>query len=573
MPDALLRALELGGWPSVPDDDHAELRALIERARSGQLSEPSGASISLASASISGSLRPRQAERSSSAMAAAAVLEPAHDAEQLSPEQARAWVFADALQARGDGRGELLALELAAEHTDDPAHARLLQREHRACWRSFAAPLRASRSLRLRWVGGFLLGAHPQDQHELHRLLASPAAAELERVRVDFCTQEELERLVGAARAHARPLAVIELPNSRLSGLGPLTTLDSLRLLRVGDRFNPAVLARLRGLRGLALLGADQAGAEALAAAPALELLDLTRVDLGRLDGLAARLPSLRRLSLERVDLDRGLGCLAGAEQLETLRLPESPLRELGPLPELPRLRELLVTPGNLRLVRELGALTKLERLALSGNNVGELDTLTKLEACEHLALRGARTTALSRLRHLPRLRSLSIVGGDMRRSSGLERLIELEQLSLAKLANLDLGALANFERLDTLVLAPGGRRPKQLETLATLPKLRRLSAPLELIASAPRPARVLANIEVLELGDAGVPPPSLLRQLPKLRRLLLPGRDPLELERVAKQHPELAVFGETAPRDLLERRDPFDWRNVGWAPHAGCSL
>src|SRR5690606_40295744 len=31
-PEALLRALELGGWRAVPDDDHDELRALIDRA-------------------------------------------------------------------------------------------------------------------------------------------------------------------------------------------------------------------------------------------------------------------------------------------------------------------------------------------------------------------------------------------------------------------------------------------------------------------------------------------------------------------------------------------------------------
>jgi Leucine-rich repeat (LRR) protein len=555
MPDALLHVLELGGWRSVPDDDRDELRAMIDRARE-RLRKPAEP----------------QAARSSSAMAAAAVLEPAHEAERLPPEQARAWVYADALQARGDLRGELLALELAAEYTDDPLRARALQRDHRGCWKALfplslrSASLRASRELRLRWVGGFLLGAHPRAQRQLHHLLASRAAAELERIRVEFCTREELERLVASVRAHPRSLRVLELPNSRHGEPRELAGLDAVELLRLDGRFDPALLAELPALRGLSLQGEPVLDTSALEQAPGLELLELAGADAEQLQGLARALPRLRELSLHGLGLERGPSFLAGAERLERLRLPASPLRELGPLPELPRLRELLIAPGNLRLVRELGALPKLERLALIGSNVGELDALAALSCCEHLTLGGTRTTALDPLRRLPHLRSLTIDGGDMRRITGLERLTRLEQLSLSKLANLDLANLATLERLDTLVLTPGGRRPQRLELLAELPCLRRLSAPLELLTSVPRPARLLARIEVLELRG-GVPTQALLDELPRLRRLLLPGCDPTELERLAEANPELALFGDPAPRDLLDRRDPFDWRSVGWMP------
>ena len=137
MPRALRRALDLDGWRPVPEVDRDELRDLIERALSRPVREDSA-------------LSELSAGRSSSAMAAAAVLEPAHDADELEPERARAWVVADTLQAQGDPRGELLALELASHHTDDPEAARALQREHHACWKRNRPALAGSKQLRLR---------------------------------------------------------------------------------------------------------------------------------------------------------------------------------------------------------------------------------------------------------------------------------------------------------------------------------------------------------------------------------------------------------------------------------------
>lgn len=555
LPDALLHALELGGWRSVPDDDHDELRGLIDRARAPRRAP-----------NQPGEREPKTAARSNSAIAAAAVLEPAHEAAALPPNQARAWVFADALQAQGDARGELLALELAAEYTDDPLQARALQREHRACWRAFTPHLSASASLGLRWIGGFLLAGYPREQRELHRLLASPAASSLTRIRVDFCTREELARLVGAATVHERPLAVVDLPHSRASDLGALAGLAELTLLRVGDQFDPSVLSALAGLRGLSLVGRDQLGvAELEPIAASVELLELREVATARLDGLARRLPALEQLSLPRIHIEGEPEFLRGATRLRSLRLPDSPLRELGPITELPALRELAIVPGKLRLVAELEPLTKLERLALGGSKVGDLEPLASLQACQHLALSATRATDFEPLAALPHLRKLVIEGGDMRRISGLAALTNLEQLSLAKLANLDLAILARFDRLHTLVLEPGGRRPRSLEFLARLPTLRRLSAPVELLAAIDDPSRTLAAIEVLELTGETAPELRDLATLPNLRSLLLPGYNPAEIETLAEALPEVAIATELAPRDRLDQRDPFDWRTVDW--------
>jgi len=559
LPDALLHALELGGWRSVPDEDHDELRGLIDGARAARR-RPTPAPAVQAEP---------HAARSSSAMAAAAVLEPAHQTRSLPPEQARAWVFADALQAQGDPRGELLALELAAAHTDDPVQARALQRERNRCWKAFDPRLRASEILHLRWVGGFLLAGYPKQQHELHRLLASPAATSLTRIRVDFCTREELSRLVGAATTHRRPLAVVELPHSRSNDLTPLASLPELALLRVGDRFDPRVLGLLGerpGLRGLSLLGDDQVGlAELAPIAESLELLELCAVAAARVEGLGRRLPALEQLRLTRARIEGEPEFLRGAARLRSLRLPDSPLSSLGPIAALPSLRELELVPGKLRLVAELEPLAALERLALSGSKVGELEPLAALSACEHLGLSSTSATKLEPLAALPRLRSLVIEGGDMRRVSGLAALTELERLRLTKLANLDVAALAGFERLHTLVLDPGGRRPRSLDTLARLPALRRVSAPVELLTELDARSPILSRVEVLELTGAAMPQAKDLAALPRLRAVLLPGREPAQIEALAEALPELALLAELPPRDRLGRRDPFDWRAVEW--------
>ncbi|MFO7568050.1 MAG: hypothetical protein R6X02_35740 [Enhygromyxa sp.] len=555
-PEALLRALELGGWEAVPEDDHEELRGLIDRA------------ITAPQSSGARSQQPAEprAARSNSAMAAAAVLEPAHEAAELSPARDRAWVLADSLQVRGDPRGELLALELAAEHTDDPLQARTLWREHHACQRAHPPALRASASLRLRWIGGFLLGGYPRDQRELHRLLASPAASSLARVRVDFCTHEELTRLVDVAKAHRRPLSVVDLPSSRSSDLRALAGLERLVSLRIGGRFDPAALTELTQLRSLSVVLGEELGvAELEPLAAELETLELRELQAARLEGLGRRLPGLRRLTLAGARFDGEPELLCDALGLRALRMPDSPLRSLGPIAELPELRELELVPGKLHLLAELGALTGLERLALAGSKVDELEPLAALRACERLSLIATRVTRLEPLASLPRLRDLALEGGDLRRISGLERLTGLERLLLARVANVDLAALLGFERLHTLVLDPGGARPRSLDSLASLPSLRRLSLPVELLGELWTPQRVLANIEVLELSGDRLPEIGRVARLPRLRKLLLPERDPKDVQWFAERLPKLRVVGELAPLDRLGRRDPFDWRSVDW--------
>ena len=435
----------------------------------------------------------------------------------------------------------------------------------------------ASKQLRLRWIGGFLRGAFALDRAQLAAVLADEAARTLERLRLDFSPQDELEQLVALALEHGVELDALELRHARYRDLGPLAKLERLRRLRVGDRLYADDLAALPQLHGLSLRGRVRFGRRGLPIVPGLEVLELRELQRSGpalLEGLG-QLRSLRTLTIHGPLEPEASGVLAtalrDASTLEALVVPELELRDLSWLPSQTKLHTLELAPANLNALDQLAVLTELERLALRGSKVGELGALRALEHCRHLALIGTRTTGLARLRRMPRLRSLALEGGDMNRITGLDTLPELEQLSLTRVANLDLDQLTSLEQLDTLVLRPGGARPWQLDRLGTLPKLRRLSAPLELLERAkPRErARALAQIEVAELDGAGLPSAGLLRALPRLRRLILRDRDPVELARFADANPELAVFGELPPRDVLDRVDPFDWRTLGWVPRS----
>ncbi len=612
LPDALLRTLELGGWQAVPKEDHYELRRLMvdahERSRTdaplagwlaglggtgdrfssnGSLWQPGWLRGLWERSTSSGQLAvigAREAERDaaqanrSSASMMIARLRPtsgaagALDPHRLDPQLERAWVFADALQTRADPRGELLALSLAFEHAEHAEHARLVQRERHVAWRrgatKLAGSLRASPALRLCWRGGFLLGARPRGGAEIRGLLASAASSSLTRVRVEFCTRDELSRLVTGVRERDVPLARLDLPRSRLSDLSPLTELPHLRMLRMGDRFEPSLLERLPRLRGLGLDGRVLPRARELAIGKRLELLELHGASALELEGLARHLPHLRELTLNNVSLGESEGprFLAGAERLERLRLPDTPIRSFAELPALPSLRALILVPANLPLVRELDRLRGLERLALLGGKVGELDSLAALERLEHLALGATRVTELGSLRTLPRLTSLVLEGGDLRRIAGLPQLVGLERLELRRLVNVDLAPLLELPRLRALVLDPGGRRPRGLELLERMHALRELTLPQALLDELSPLARTLARVEVLELQGGERPPRAkLLRELPRLRRLILPGHDPAALASLADSLPEVDIVGDPAPRDLLGLCDPFDWRAAPW--------
>jgi hypothetical protein len=598
LPDALFRALELGGWQAVPKADHYELRRLMvdARERDAVSQGPSHAghdhdeSASLWSPGWLRGLWQRYSSKVTAPWATrgsstATAVEPSRANPStdallaskrdlvLTPELERAWVFADALQSRGDPRGELLALDLAAALATDSTEARALQSSAHVTWKrigpSVAGSLRASPALRLCWRGGFLLGARPRGGAEISGLLASPAARSLARIRVEFCTQEELARLVAGVVGHRRPLVELDLPDSRLSDLSGLCEIDTLRALRVGDRFDPQLLDRLPELRALGLDGRDQPSARELAAAPQLERLELVGPRPGDLEGLARHLPRLRELTVmgmkTGMSASEGPRFLAGAERLERLRLPDTPIRSLAELPALPRLRALSLVPANLPLVRELGRLRGLERLALIGGKVGELDSIAALDRLEHLGLSATRVSDLTPLRSLPQLRSLVLDGGDLRRMAGLAEL-GLERLELLRLANVDLGLVAALPRLRSLTLDLGGRRPRGLDALERMTELRELTIPQALLDELQPIANTLARIEVLTLEGGERPPRAkLLQALPKLRRLILPGHDPAALARMAEALPEVAIDGDPAPRDLLGLCDPFDWRAVDW--------
>jgi len=577
VPLELQGTLALGGWRAVPEHDHLELQRLIDAA--------------LGRARWPRSPPALEAEpvRPSASSLAAAVLKPAHDALRLPPERAQAWVFADALQTRGDPRGQWLALELAAEHTADPGQARTLQRERRRLADALevgTTGLRAGPSLALRWIGGFLIGARPEGTTAIAALMRAPEAETLTRLRLDFCTQDELRTLVDGAVEHGRTPAILDLHESRVSDLTPLAATSSLRRLRVGEGFDPAALGRLESLRALSLLGRRQASAATLALRPELERVELRAPDPGELAGLAEALPRLRWLSVAGTPAARththhphphhAPSYCAGARRLEVLRLPDAPVVGLAGLDALPSLTELWIVPGRLGLVRDLAATlvapAQLARLALRGGKVGELGALAPLVGLRHLALGSTPIDKLGALARLPKLRSLDLDSGDLRRASPLAELSELERLSLRRVTNLDLEALAGLSALRSLTLHTAGGRPRHLAALLRLPRLRALSMPGAWLAALTRAdaTTLLARLEELELLGPKLPDPALIRALPLLRVLSLPDATPAQLLTLARiTCPEVAFVGAGPARDLLDHRDLYDWRAGPWPDSA----
>lgn len=68
-----------------------------------------------------------------------------------------------------------------------------------------------------------------------------------------------------------------------------------------------------------------------------------------------------------------------------------------------------------------------------------------------------------------------------------------------------------------------------------------------------------------MELSGERLPELARVAKLARLRRLLVPNRDPAKAEQLADALPEVAIATELTPHDRLDRPDPFDWRNVEW--------
>jgi uncharacterized protein (TIGR02996 family) len=306
---------------------------------------------------------------------AAVVADPDDDAARL--------VLSDALLARGDPRGELIAVQCQLARLDDrdPAWPKLARRQarllkaHAARW---AAPFETSAvtfrrgfverltvgAVELMGSAGFL-AREPVEAVEtnanlpalfgspvVRRLrelrlwadhdlvgLASSTLPRLERLRLTSGQAEALLALPLAARLRA--LAVPRCPDRAL----PLPALEELEV----SAGIPRGLPLPPTLRRLAVGSSDEPAA-LIARLPALDALDLgaSPIDAGTAAALVASQPVLRRLAVRLTDAEAAAALAAGLPALEELTLDETRVDVLDAIADAAwRLRALTVTgPG-----------------------------------------------------------------------------------------------------------------------------------------------------------------------------------------------------------------------------------
>lgn len=455
-------------------------------------------------------------------------------------------VFADALQAKGDPRGELLALELASARaptsTEARAHAEAAA-ELRARVPELAWP-EAAMASGVTVRAGFVVAATLTNPSSEFDTLLAPCFRHLRSLSAAPGQLDQV--LAAAAAAHAETglaldtLDELEPPSPMLDPV-PLVEPAAMPLARLRCTAAPAAIASLSRLAGL------------------------ERLDLGRPGPPAGLLDSLRALELVELGLDAPpdllRDCLAHSPGLRALTLHEHP-RPHGLVldsPSLERLRVYGLGEPQFSTEDRLAdaQLPRLRALALMDTCAAELDGLRRW-SLEQLAVHArpgegsrvaASLAALTSLEHLTL--QYDVQDFDLHDISPLEGLARLRSLDLSTHVR---GALRFDAGLDRLVLRAG--TPYRL----------RIDGPIERIVAPRSAADELSRffdtraLRVLEAGSLGNTERSrLARNFPQLQRLSLSGRWSSEAVAAVAEHPELRTvvvhgIGLAAQRELAER-------------------
>lgn len=432
-------------------------------------------------------------------------------------------VFADSLQATGDPRGELIALELASIQAPTTADARALNHQaqqlredadglvwpkdlHHAWLEGIGLPyLRAGFLVELRWRLGYFVAPGA--------LCARPEAARLRETRGVWPSNlvpeqrpvtlrlDHLDEGVNLGRfGPFTSLRTLEVVGSSLHPrhvpdfIAQLRALDQLQELRVSEYANPILpsLGRLP-IEHFAGSTARRRELDALGEFPNLRGLELDRLVFGKSGGekasRLAALPSLARL--ERLEVRAGGSPVSWAQLVPRLDLSQLSLlrdedmddvrgwtRVHAALASHTRLEHLgmyakYATP---KLFAKLPALRSLE-LWDRGERLGwsrppfELPPLERLQVTGsvlgRLSARTSPTLVIRDAHHLPGPKLWRVL-------AGLDGPGELRRLALDRhdeLGELAVSVLATVEELE-LGRVPTG---KQVEQLARLKRLRRL--------------------------------------------------------------------------------------------------
>ncbi len=236
---------------------------------------------------------------------------------EAKPEDEEAWgVFADWLQARGDLRGTLMALE-AAEPTEEDARVvvKAFVEAHKEALLGELAKLPVWITFRRGHADWMVVPTRPQAAKALRLAASAPATRLLRQLTIHTASKKVLPPL--KALLVARPVRVLHIGYTGLADLEVVTPCARLQLLN----------ARHTKITDLAPL-ADKMELQSLA------ITGTVVADLTPLEGLP-----LRELVISKCKRLRSIAALESCTTLEEIDLRGSGVSDLAPLLDLPRLK------------------------------------------------------------------------------------------------------------------------------------------------------------------------------------------------------------------------------------------
>lgn len=286
-------------------------------------------------------------------------------------------VYADWLIERGDARGELIALSVAAER--DPRREE--QRDRAIA--EYAKRQGLDGVGELTWRRGFIdqVTIHDEDPQTVRGLLACPAM--------------RLVRELAFARAPATDENLMYAIDDWTRRPEHLTSLDAV--------------AELRNLEALRLTGQRIVDLAPLRSLTKLRVLGVAETDVASLEPLT-HLPALRMLSL-RYTPTHDLTPLTALSELSALNIGATQVRDISPVWGLEHLRYLNLTrvPLTADDLPELRRLPRLKSLDLAEARISTIEPLADLRALRDLCLNSSAVTDVSPLHALPALRYLEV--------------------------------------------------------------------------------------------------------------------------------------------------------------------
>lgn len=246
-------------------------------------------------------------------------------------------------------------------------------------------------------------------------------------------------------------LQYLDLGYTQIDSFEPLANAQDLRELRisVGLVGDTASIGRLTGIGRLelgAVKGADLSGVGTLAQLRSLSLNADDKDDL----------TPLRALSAE-IKIDHNSWATGNIENLADIAgLVEVRLygvRDLSPLANAKRVRQLSLQPKGLRSLAPLAGLVSLERLDIIHSEIKDLTPLAGNTGLKSLSLLNTAVSDFSVLKHLPGIENLTIASSDYTDISVLKALPNLKYVNLEGHRKIDLSPLLRSRSLEQAYL------------------------------------------------------------------------------------------------------------------------